>query len=88
MDLKELRDKINQIDQELARLFQERMEVVSLVAKYKKENNLKIFDAQREEEVIKQNSCLVSDELKDYYTKLLKELMELSKQYQKEIIDK
>lgn len=88
MDLKELRDKINQIDQELARLFQERMEVVSLIAKYKKENNLKIFDAQREEEVINQNSCLVSDELKDYYTKLLKELMELSKQYQKEIIDK
>ena len=39
MDLKEIREKINLIDKEMATLFQKRMDAVALVAKYKKENN-------------------------------------------------
>ena len=88
MDLKEIREKINLIDKEMATLFQKRMDAVALVAKYKKENNLSILDAKREEEVIKRNLSYVSYELKNYYVKLQKELMELSKQYQQEIIEK
>ena len=40
--------RIDEIDSELTRLFEERMDVVSSIAAYKKEHNLPIFDPQRE----------------------------------------
>lgn len=48
MEFQELRERIDEIDSELTRLFEERMDVVSSIAAYKKEHNLPIFDPQRE----------------------------------------
>ena len=49
MDLMECRKMINEIDDQMKELFLKRMEVVSNVALYKKENNMPIFDSKREE---------------------------------------
>ncbi len=43
MDLNEIRSEIDKIDDELVRLFCQRMHVAAQVADYKKANNLPIF---------------------------------------------
>ncbi|MDR0984696.1 MAG: chorismate mutase [Ruminococcus sp.] len=53
MELTDLRNKIDAIDEEILRLFRERMDVSSSVAEYKRTNNLPVFDAERENEVLK-----------------------------------
>ena len=52
MNLDELRCQIDQIDQNLLQLFEQRMEIVKGVAAYKKENNLPIFHKDREDQII------------------------------------
>lgn len=86
-DLNDARLKINAIDKEMAKLFEERMKVSKEVAEYKMEHGLPIFDRIREEEVIKRNIELIEDEnLKKYYVMFLKDLMNTSKSYQQELI--
>ena len=48
MDLNDYRTQIDAIDEQIVRLFQERMDVAALIAKYKKENNLPILQPARE----------------------------------------
>ena len=43
--LKESRTRINEIDNQLVKLFEERMHVVENIARYKAENNLPVFDS-------------------------------------------
>lgn len=77
------RKEINTIDKEMAALFCKRMEAVKLVAEYKKEHGLPVFDAEREASLINKNSLLISDDtLKPYYIDFLKSNMEISKKYQ------
>ncbi len=81
--LEEARKKINEIDQKMALLFEERMKASEDVALYKKEHALPIFDSSREEEIIKRNSEYINDSIiKEYYVNFLKNNMNLSKQYQ------
>ena len=61
MDIKELREKINGIDEQLTALFIERMELVRGVAEYKREHNLPIRDASREQEILKSLSVLAGN---------------------------
>ncbi|MBR2381072.1 MAG: 3-dehydroquinate synthase [Clostridia bacterium] len=80
------REKINKIDEQMARLFAERMEAVRNVAKYKAEKNLPIFDASREAEIIERNSALIKDEgIKAHYINFLNNNMEISRSYQAEL---
>ena len=50
--LQSARIKINDIDKKIASLFEERMEAVKLVAEYKKECGLPVFDNNREQKII------------------------------------
>ena len=84
LDLEEIRSKIDQIDRKLIELIEERLEIVREVALYKKENNMKIFDRKREEEVVDKNlSNVKNEELKHYIEIILKDIMDSSKEYQK-----
>ena len=81
--LDEARVKINEIDKEMARLFEERMKAVLEVLKYKKEHNLPVFDEKRELELIERNVSLLQDEsLKEYYLIFFNALLVSSKKYQ------
>ena len=87
-DLLKARKEINEIDREMADLFVKRMAAVKDVAEYKAENNLPIYDEKRESEVIEANSRLVeNDELREYYKKFIRSNMELSKAYQRRILE-
>ena len=82
------RKKINEIDQEIAKLFEERMQAAKQIAEYKKENALPIFDNSRELEVITKNSELIIDEtIREYYVNFIKQTMDVSKRYQLRIVE-
>ena len=86
MDLIELRNEIDKIDSELTRLFKERMEIAAKVGKYKQENNLPVFNRQREREIINSVTGNVPEEFQSYTKTLYQTLFELSRSYQKRII--
>lgn len=86
MDLLELRNRIDIIDGELTKLFEERMEVAAAVGKYKQENNIPVFNREREREVLNKATANVSEELQSYTKTLYQTIFELSRSYQKRII--
>lgn len=87
--LQEERNKIDEIDKQIVKLFEERMETASKIAKVKKENNMEIFDSSRENLVIeKVKSYLENKELEKYLEKFYLNLMGVSKDYQKDVIEK
>ena len=86
--LNEARKKINEIDKEMADLFVRRMEAAAEIAQYKSEHGLPIFDAAREEDVIRRNSEMVeSDEIRAYYVNFLKNNMAVSRSYQSKLLE-
>ena len=81
------RKRINEIDGKMRELFEERMKCAEAVAEYKRERGLAIFDAAREDEVIRRNSELVEDEtLREFYVQFLKSNMDISKGYQARLL--
>ncbi|BAH05757.1 prephenate dehydratase [Clostridium kluyveri] len=79
-----LRDKIDKIDGEMIKLFQERMDVVYKVAEYKKKNDMDILDESREENVIKtQLKRLENKSIEKEAEVFLKEIMKISRNFQK-----
>lgn len=85
-DLKECREIINMIDPKMQELFIERMHTVKDVALYKKANDMEIFDAKRESDMLQRLSANVDEELRDYYIEFLKAMLKISKEYQKDIL--
>ena len=86
--LKSAREKINIIDREMAKLFEERMECAEKIAIYKKERGLAIYDKAREEDVIRRNSEYISDPtLREYYVNFLKSNMSVSRDFQSRLME-
>ena len=82
-NLKDIRTKINDIDKEMMDLFIKRMKLSKEVIEYKIKYNLPILDEEREKEVIKNNlNNLNEKELEKYYLEFIKEIMNISKEYQ------
>ena len=82
------RKTISDIDKEIAALFEKRMKAAEDVAEYKKLNGLPIEDLVREAQLIEANSQLVSnDEIRSYYINFQKNIMKLSKDYQRKLND-
>jgi len=86
-DLNQCRKEIDEIDKELLRLFEKRMDVAINVAEYKKENNLPILNYKREEEVINKNiGNLKNKDYENITRKFFINLMELSRSLQEKVI--
>lgn len=85
--LQEVRRTIEKLDAEMAELFEKRMNAAQLVAEYKKENALPILDKKREDELAAKNSELVSFELQPYYNCFIHNVMDVSKMYQKRVLE-
>ena len=87
-DLQKAREVINEVDRQMAALFEKRMEAVRSVAEYKKLNGLQVTDAAREAQVISRNSKLIeNEELKSYFINFLEYNMELSKSFQHRLLE-
>ena len=74
MELKDIRNTIDQIDDQMLELFVRRMEVARDVAAYKKEHGLPILDSGREREVLNRVTEKAGEGL-ERYAKLLYQTM-------------
>ena len=82
MELSEIRQQIDGIDQELVRLFCQRMNLSAQVADYKKANNLPIFVPARERAILQKVAEMAGPEMENYTRVLYSMLFELSRSYQ------
>lgn len=86
-DLDDLRKQIDNIDSEIVKLFEKRMEVSVKVAQYKMENDIPILNASREEEVIKKNIDRLKNKGFEAAAEVIfKTIMEVSKEEQARLI--
>ena len=82
IELELMRIKIDEIDDRLLALFKERLEVSKKIGLLKKKHNIKIFDPQREQEIIDSCTQNVSEDEKEYIEKFLRNLIDISKEVQ------
>ena len=85
MDLKELRDQINQVDQQICEQFVNRMELAVKIAAYKAEHDIPVYDPIREEEVLTRVENLVPEAFAMYTRSLFETLFSLSRTYQQSL---
>ena len=84
-DLTEIRKDINDIDEQLVRLFKARMDCAKEVGEYKKENNIPVFNEKREGEIL-DKVAVKGGEYGSYTRLLYSDIMELSRALQHNII--
>lgn len=83
MDLKQLRDGIDDIDEEILSLFLKRMKLCRDVAEYKRIHALPVFQGGREQEVIDHIKALTRDpQLENGTAALFTTIMDISKHLQ------
>ncbi len=81
-DLADIRQRINQIDEQISALFLERMEAAADVAEYKRATGKPVFDRTRERENIARAAERVPFNLASYAATLESVLMEASREAQ------
>lgn len=82
-DIDDYRNRIDEIDREITKLFEERMDTVIKIGEYKRVNNLPIFNRDREDEVIEKNvSYLSNDDYAQETRKFFASLMEVARELQ------
>jgi len=81
-DLNHLREEIDRVNKGLIELFIERMKISEEIGEYKREKGMKIFDKQREAEIIAEAIEGREEKYKEYLSEFLKDLMKMSKDIQ------
>ena len=82
-----LRDKVDIIDKQMAKLFAERIELVKEIAQVKKELGLPIYDQGRETFILIRNGAFIENrETRVMYFEMLNKMFELTKKMQEEIL--
>ena len=87
MDINGLRQEIDSIDKQLTELFEKRMKTAAEIAAYKKENGLAVYDRERERKVFNKVTEMTSPEIQNYTKTLYQTIFDLSRSYQKKLIN-
>ena len=83
------RKEIEEIDRQMAALFTRRMKCAESIADYKYRNSIPILDTGREKALIEKNEDHIKNEdIKGHYRRFFKGILDISKEYQKELIGK
>lgn len=86
-DLGELRNRIDEIDEQIVALYEERMEVCKGVAQYKIVNGKKVFDRAREDEKLQKVSGLTHNEFNSHGVReLFEQIMSMSRKLQYQML--
>ncbi len=86
MNLNEILSEIYLMDKEILDLFQKRMNLCRKVAAYKIENNMQVFQASREQQILDKMESLAEDDLKPASRALFTVIMDISKKLQQQLI--
>ncbi len=73
------REEIQEIDRQMAELFERRMGVAKRIGAYKQKRGLAVRDKAREAKLIEKNKALIGeDDIRSYYVRFLQETIDLS----------
>lgn len=86
--MEKYRSKLDTIDNEMLQLFKQRLDVVKAIAKYKYNNDIAIYDKEREKYIIENNTKKINKDYQNYYKQFIITQLDISKSLQKAIIDK
>ena len=86
MKLREIRGKIDAVDQQLLALLEERFALAGQVAQYKKEHSLPVKDAGREAELLRRLREQARPALADDILPLFAAIIEASVRYQERLL--
>ena len=85
-DLKDIRKKIDGIDAQMARLFEQRMECSREIASFKAAHGLCTGDPAREDELIRQGAQRIQDrDIREYYVSFERNVLSLSRAWQQRL---
>ncbi len=82
MDLENTREQIDNIDDEIASLYQKRMELVENVIKAKKASGKAVSDPEREKKILLRVTDKVDEKYKVYLKRVYESIFQTSKAYQ------
>lgn len=86
-DLQQTRVRIDEIDAQMVALFEQRMQAVGEVARYKADTGKPVFDPAREAAVIDANVARVQNQsLRPYYRRFVQQAMAISRAYQRTLL--
>lgn len=88
MDIQEARVKIDSIDRQITELFCQRMQCSAAIGAYKAALGLPIHVPTREEAIIETLTRDAEPEMKEYITKLYRQIFDLSRDYQQKLTQK
>ena len=86
MEITALREKINQIDDEMLDLFLQRMDISESIAAYKKSHSLPILNRERERQILAEMMEKAGEDQELYVYRFFSTLMDLSKARQAELL--
>lgn len=87
-ELEQARARIDLIDKQMTELFKARMHQCEVIAEYKSRNEVPIVDNARETQILENGKELLDNsEMFEYYERFQKKLMEISAEYQRNIIE-
>jgi monofunctional chorismate mutase len=82
------REMIDELDAQIAELFEKRFVLVKDIIDYKIERRLPILNSEREKTIIETNVGKIQDvDIRPYFKKFYMTMLELSREYQQEILD-
>lgn len=82
MSMKELREEINAVDTEIVELIKKRMNIAADVAQYKKDNNIPLYDGERERELLTRVADQAGADFDSYTRILYSTILDISRSYQ------
>lgn len=86
MDIEKKRAEIDEIDAYITKLFLRRMQICGEIGHYKKDNDIRVYDEEREKEIFARVKSMTPTENMQEYTELLYEtVIGLANAYQLEI---
>ena len=88
MDLMKIRDQLDTVDQEIIRLFEQRMKLIEQVAEFKIETGKQVFDKEREQAKIAAARQLAHGAFNQQAAQeLFTQLMTISRRYQYRLLE-
>ena len=86
MELQELRSKIDEIDAQLTKLFEARMDVAAEIGAWKRENHMPVLDTARERDKLNAIAAESREDMQTYTQMLYSMIFELSRSHQSDLI--
>lgn len=87
-ELLKVREELDKLDNELVELFTKRMSLSAEVARIKKEQDIPVLNQGREQQILDRLTGDSDDDMKKYIIELYTKIFDISRDYQKTLLEK